>query len=93
VPSDRYRHEVLRTVQRVTLDRLIERATDDPVPQVRAVLADRIRDLGRRLAEGPSPDAHERLAIADIERWLRRTAPDTKAPAPPAVPPGSPIGS
>jgi hypothetical protein len=93
VPSDRYRHEVLRTVQRVTLDRLIERATDDPVPQVRAVLADRILDLGRRLAERPSPDAHERLAIADIERWQRRTAPDTKAPAPPAVPPGSPIGS
>jgi len=92
-PADAYRAEVLRTVQRVVLDRLMERATDHPVSQVRAILTDRVVALHDRLVREPSTDPAERLAVADIERWQARSRPDTLPPAPPAAPPGSPIGN
>jgi len=92
-PSDPYRLEVQRTVQRVVLDRLIEQATGHPVVQVRAVLTDRVLGLARQLAQESSPDAHHEFALADIERWRERTRADTRAPEPPAPPPGSPIGN
>ncbi len=92
-PGDAYRTGILRGVQRVTLDRLLEQATGHPVAEVRAVLTERLLSLASRLEELPQPSAFEHLAAADIRRWERRDAPATAPPPPPDVPPGSPIGA
>ncbi len=92
LPEDLHRAEIVRTVRSVTLTRLIERATDHPVSQVRAVLSDGLLDLAARLEENPRATAHDRAAAADIRRWANRPAPSTTPPPLPATPPGSPIG-
>jgi hypothetical protein len=92
-PGDAYRTAVLRTVQRVTLDRLLEQATTHPVAEVRAVLTERLLSLASRLEETPQPSAFEHLAAADIRRWERREAPAAEPPPTPDLPPGSPIGA
>jgi hypothetical protein len=93
LPPDPYRAQILRTVRRVALDRLMEQAEHHPVPQVRAALADRVLGLARDLQSRSGLDPDERLALADIERWQKRTQPAPPLPEPPPAPPGSPIGS
>lgn len=92
-PADRYRAAVLGTARRVALDGLLEQATSHPVPQVRAVLTDRLLALATRLETlaGATPD--ETLAAADIRSWQHRTEAPSPRPTPPSVPPGPPIGS
>jgi hypothetical protein len=92
-PGDAYRTGILRAVQRVTLDRLLERATTHPVADVRAVLTERLLSLASRLEEVPQPSAFEHLAAADIRRWERREAPTAAPPPTPDLPPGGPIGA
>ena len=92
-PGDAYRTAVLRGVQRVALDRLLEQATTHPVAEVRAVLTERLLSLADRLEQLPQPSAFEHLAAADIRRWERREAPAVGPPPTPDVPPGSPIGA
>ena len=93
LPEEPGRVEVLRVAQRVALDRLLERASGHPVPQVRAILTDRLLGLADRL-EGAGPaDPHRRLAAADIRRWEGRSFPSDPPPPIPPEPPGSPIGN
>jgi hypothetical protein len=92
-PGDAYRTALLRAAQRATLDRLLEQATSHPVAEVRAVLAERLLSLARRLEELPQPSAFDRLAAADIRRWEHRDLPAGPSPPPPDAPPGSPIGA
>jgi hypothetical protein len=85
--------EVLRVAQRVALDRLLEQASTHPVAPVRAILADRLLALARRLEKTTPSDPHRRLAAADIRRWEDRSSPAPLPPSIPPAPPGSPIGS
>lgn len=91
-PGDGHPAEVLRAVQRATLDRLLERATTHPSAQVRSVLTERLLWLAGRLENLSQRSAFESLAAADIRRWERRTESAVPPPATPAPPPGSPIG-
>lgn len=88
-----YLAEVQKTAQRVVLDSLIARAgSGDNIPQVRAILTEKILELGDWLESVGSPNAHQKLALEDIRRWQNRpegTTPPTKAPE---TPPGMPIG-
>ncbi len=92
-PGDAYRTEVLRVVQRTTLDRLLEQASTHPSAQVRAVLAERLLWLAGRLENLSQASAFELFAAADIRRWEHRTERAVTPPQPPATPPGSPIGN
>ena len=92
-PGDAYRTEILRAVQRTTLDRLLEQASTHPSAQVRAVLAERLVWLAGRLESLSQASAFEALAAADIRRWEHRTEPAVTPPPPLAMPPGSPIGN
>ena len=93
LPDGGHEAEVLRVVQRVTLERLREQASGHPVPQVRAILTDRLLDLADRLEGSPRDDPHRRLAAEDIRRWQSRTAPAEPPPPISPAPPGSPIGN
>jgi hypothetical protein len=84
---------VLRELQSVTLDRLLEQATQHPSAQVRAVLTDRAISLAARLEGLAQPGPFEHFAAADVRRWERRTAPAAPPPPAPEAPPGSPIGN
>jgi hypothetical protein len=89
---------VQHVVQRVLVDRLIERADDDgTAASVRAIVEDRLEKLrttawgiaDRNNAESP----HYRLLAGDLQRFLderKWDGPKGWRPAP--VPPGSPIG-
>ena len=93
-PGDDYRKAVQQAAERSALNGLMREASNPDNPaRVRAVVEDRLASLGERLgaAEGLSP--HERLAFADIGRFLAREQsldPDARRPT---LPPGSPIGS
>ncbi|MFQ5689834.1 MAG: zinc-dependent metalloprotease [Gemmatimonadota bacterium] len=92
LPRDGYHAEVARTVQRVVLDRLLQEAANERnTPAVRAELAAAVEDLAFWLEGRPTPTPHQKLALADIRRWERRTG-DWSASRPPELPPGSPIG-
>jgi len=82
-PDDGARRQVLRAVQRVTLERPLEQAASHPVGQVRAILTDRLLSLAACLERDPDAGAFERLAAADIRRWARR---GMRALPPPAAP-------
>jgi hypothetical protein len=94
-----YEAEVLRGVARVIVDRLIMLAATAPMPQVRAIAADRLETLRNRLKKATAravaiegTSAHYRLLTADITRFLERPAEPYRQPALPAAPPGAPIG-
>jgi hypothetical protein len=90
-----YEAEVRRAVQRVLVDHLIAIAGSAPMPQVRALVTDR---LSRRMAALRRPGAtggeaaHRALLAADIERFLERPGSTSEAPSLPDAPPGAPIG-
>jgi hypothetical protein len=94
-----YEAEVLRGVARVIVDRLIMLAATAPMPQVRAIAADRLETLRNRLKKATATavaiegaSAHYRLLTADITRFLERPAGPYRQPALPGAPPGAPIG-
>ena len=92
-PADKYRAQVLRTIQRVTADEMMTEASREGTSaQVRAVLSDRLHKLAYRVEQRAGPSAHETAVAADIRRWERR--PDKTIPGPALkLPPGDPIGS
>lgn len=92
-PQDSYLVEVQDTIQRVALDDLIAEATTHNMPQVRAILTERILALADRLEATRPASAHQKLAAADIRRWQNRPEGAFVPQKAPAVPPGSPIGS
>ncbi|HEX5725989.1 MAG TPA: zinc-dependent metalloprotease [Longimicrobiaceae bacterium] len=94
--QDRYRDEIGRTVQRVLVERLMGLAADAEMPQVRALASlhlERVRDRARTTpAPRDAESAHLRLLAADITRFLERDWEPRERRAPPAAPPGAPIG-
>jgi hypothetical protein len=92
-PKDAYHAAILHAVQSLTVTRLMDLAADaDAAPEVRAVATSALRALSEKL-KALDADAHRRLTIEDIERFLSRPdAPRRRTVAPP-VPPGDPIGA
>jgi len=92
-PADKYRTQVLRVIQRATMDEMMTMATRaDNSPEVRAVLSDRLGKLAARLEAQTTRSAHEATAAADIRRWERRVERTTPGPAL-KLPAGDPIGA
>ncbi len=93
-PEDGYRRAVQDAAERSVVNGMMREAQNPDNPaRVRAVIEDRLRTLGGRLAGMEDASAHEMLATADIHRFLDREEsldPEAKRPA---LPPGSPIGA
>ena len=92
-----YEAEVRRAVGRVVADGLMRLAGGAPMPQVRAVAAQRLERL-RIVAQERSramdaSGAHFALLASDIERFQDRPHGALTAPSAPSAPPGAPIGS
>lgn len=94
-PAAGYAAAVNRATERVLVERLMDLAADAPMPQVRAVAALKLREIGRRAARARG-DVHERahlqLLAADIDRFLERPSERESRLPPLDLPPGSPIG-
>ena len=95
--ADPYQAEVARAVGRVIADRLLRLAAQAPMPQVRAIVAQRLASAAEQLHElgdstGGAQQAHCRLLAQDMERFLRRPAEAFRPIEYPDAPPGAPIG-
>lgn len=93
--EDPYRRELARAVQRSMVERLMDLASAAPMPQVRAVAADRLRTLADALRARPADAAdraHYLLIADDVGRFLNRRWEPSERRDPLAPPPGSPIG-
>ena len=91
-PADKYRTQVLRAIQRSTIDEMMAMgARAENSPEVRAVLSDRLNKLAARIEAQPSRSAHEMNAAADIRRWERRPERTMAGPVL-KLPAGDPIG-
>ncbi|MBO0720756.1 MAG: zinc-dependent metalloprotease, partial [Blastocatellia bacterium] len=88
-----YRLAIQRSVQSLTVQRLMELAGNDAAsPLVRAEATAALRNLNENLKSTAGSDAHRRATQEDIQRFLNR--PDAVRPAtrPLPEPPGDPIG-
>ncbi len=90
-PDSDYGIQLLRTIQRVTVDEMMRQAMNEASSgEVRAVLTDSLTDLASRLEGQRNASAHETTVAADIRRWLQH--PEEFSPAPALrLPPGDPI--
>lgn len=90
--TDKYRTQVLRAVQRVTIDEMMVQASrSENSAEVRAVLTHRLNTLANRLEAQATRTPHEMSSAADIRRWEKR--PERTIPGPALkLPPGDPIG-
>jgi hypothetical protein len=94
VPATGSHRAIQRSVQSLTIQRLIELASNEnAAPLVRAEAAAALRGLHGALKSSPSTDAHRRAAQEDIERFLNRPDAVRPTPRPLPVPPGDPIGN
>ncbi len=98
-PRDDYQAAIARTVQSLTVTRLMDLAANDTAaPQVRATATQALRELQDRL-KAPvgminSADlAHRRATLDDIERFLTRPDAPRKRTTPLPAPPSDPIGA
>jgi hypothetical protein len=96
-PADPYQAEIARVVQRVVIEELQELETEAAMPQVRAVAAFKLRQLGERASSLASQGdeaqrAHYAALAADIQRFAERDWTAPRASTAPAPPPGAPIG-
>jgi hypothetical protein len=95
-PAGGYQAEILRAVQRVVVDGMMELTAAAGMAQVRAVasleLERRVTGLQSAASADDATTAHVRLIGRDVERFLNRSGPDYTSPAAPAAPPGAPIG-
>ncbi len=91
-PDDGYHLQLLRTIQRVTADEMmIQASSDEASGEVKAVLADRLGKLVRRLErQGNAISAHQTAVVADIRRWQQRVGNAVPGSAL-QMPPGDPI--
>jgi hypothetical protein len=89
-----YEAEIKRAVEGVLVERLVALAGSARMPQVRALVTDRLQGILRSGA--PTADraesAHAALVAQEIQRFLARPASPAATPAIPVVPPGAPIG-
>jgi hypothetical protein len=95
------RHEELRRVVQQVLVRSLLALAADPAaaPGVRARVEGRVRELAAELQRPPrapaprAERAHREFLAAEVQRFLARGGPQAGVhPAPPAPPPGEPIG-
>lgn len=94
--TDAYEAEISRAIQRVVIEQLMTLASTADMPQVRAIVAQKLKQREERLAPAVTvsgaSSAHASMLIADIKRFLDRPfAPATRAEVP-SAPPGAPIG-
>ena len=93
-PADSYRRAVQDAAERSVLNGLLREAMNPDNPaRVRALIEDRLTQLGGVLTGMSDPSPHEELAAADIRRFLNRKEsldPDTRRPT---LPRGAPIGA
>lgn len=90
-PDSPYQQQVLRVIQRVTADAMIEQASNGGnAGEVKAVLADRLNTLATRLERQRNAGAHQAKVAADIRRWQQRPAQSIPEPAL-QMPAGDPI--
>jgi hypothetical protein len=94
--ADAYEAEVARAIQRVLVEHLMTLANTAEMPQVRAIVSQKLRQREQRLsslaAMKPPDAAHAAMLAADIKRFLDRPfAPATRTDVP-GAPPGAPIG-
>ncbi|MGI9034998.1 MAG: hypothetical protein ACR2GD_03055, partial [Pyrinomonadaceae bacterium] len=96
-PADAYQAAIQRTIQTLTVTRLMDLAANaNAQPQVRAVATEALRSLQAALKRVPATGdtaAHNHATIDDIERFLTRPAEPRKPTAPLPIPPGDPIGA
>ena len=93
-PANTYEALVNHAVERALADRLMTLAGQAPMAEVRAVAADRLRQVARRAQASTEIDkAHIQLIAADIKRFLERPMEPARPITTPEVPPGAPIGS
>jgi hypothetical protein len=95
-PKNAYHAAIARAVQSLTVNRLMERASDpDASPQVRAIATEALRELDSWLKLPSSAminTAHRGATREDIERFLSRPDATRKQTPPLPTPPGDPIG-
>jgi len=97
-PTERLR-ALQREVQRLVVDRMVERAFDPETPSaVRVVIESRLARLQNRLVRrggGEGIDAaHDAVLARDLDRYLyQREWREPSGWRAPEMPPGSPIGS
>ena len=93
-PADSYRRAVQDAAERSVLNGMLREAMNPDNPaRVRAIIEDRLTQLGGVLTGMSDPSPHDKLAAADIRRFLNRQEsldPDARRPA---LPPGAPIGA
>ena len=86
-----------RAIERVYVDELVDLAGTAPMPQVRAIASEHLEDLAARLTRktrraSDGDRAHYKLLVADINRFMNRTADAVRQPDAAEAPPGAPIG-
>jgi hypothetical protein len=95
--TNSYEAEVNRAVQQVVVKRIIDLADTSPMPQVRAIARQKLKQLQARVLRAPAPltsaEIAGREALADdIKAFLNRPVEPGRRPAPIGTPPGAPIG-
>lgn len=95
--QDGYHAALERAVERVVAEELMRLSTEAVMPQVRAIVVQKLELLQelaseRRATRNPDDQAHFGLLEADISRFLNRDVDDVPGPDTPDLPPGSPIG-
>lgn len=92
-PANAYHRAIQRSVQSVTVQKLMALASDESAsPLVRAEASAGLRSLNALLKATASTDAHRRAAQEDIERFLTRPDAVRQPSRPLPAPPGDPIG-
>ncbi len=96
-PANGYEAEIVRAVQRVVVDRLMQLADTAQMPQVRAIATHQLEQVHERMMaeEAGATDAnraHYRLLAGDVRRFLDRPAGSFEQPVTQSPPPGAPIG-
>ena len=90
-----YEQEVRRAEKRVLVDRIMWLAWASPNAQVRALASAALSQLASRassISQALADRAAHALLAKDIQRFLNRPAAPARSIAPPAAPPGAPIG-
>ena len=91
--ANEYHKALQRTVQHVTVRKLMDLAGDEAAaPLVRAEASGALRNLNLLLKATAGTDAHRRQAQEDIERFLPRPDAVRQPTRPLPTPPGDPIG-
>ncbi len=91
--ASEYHKAIQRTVQSVTVKKLMDLASDDnAAPLVRAEASGALRNLNSMLKAIAGTDVHRRQAQEDIARFLNRPDAVRQLTRPLPTPPGDPIG-